>query len=98
MTPFNHLIKSHSRASPNLVFFWIFSLGSVVISNEDRGVDWEVSEARLICWLFAVLGGEVIVLVLHSLLNLNLRMIEDYCRRSCLLPCCRWCDMLFVDF
>lgn len=57
---FNPLIFSHSRASPKLVFFWISSLISVVIPNEDKGVDWDVYEMRFICCLFAVLCGDSI--------------------------------------
>ena len=61
MISFNPLIVSHSRASPKLVFYWISSLVLVANPNEVRGVDWEVSETRMICWLFVLLGGEVIV-------------------------------------
>ena len=32
----------------------------MVIPNEDRDVDWDDSETRLICWLFEVLGGNAI--------------------------------------
>ena len=56
----NPLIMSHSRASPKLVSFWISSPTSLEILNKCRGVDWGVSETLLICWLFAVLGGDAI--------------------------------------
>ena len=44
----------------------------IVIPNEDRGVDWEVLEARLICWLFIVLGGEVIVVGVVQLVGFKI--------------------------
>ena len=61
MISFNPLIVSHSRASSKLVFCWISSLVLVVTPNEVRGVDWEVLETRLSCWLFVLLGSGVIV-------------------------------------